>query len=227
MGKSLALIGQSNNLPGVIPSLFYKGSISNRFDYNVFASTTFIVTKSTIEGYQYPSRNSEFYIQPSLIYKHSDVLNFAVGYTYVNGNNFTEARETEQMIWQQAIIEHRAIKGLMLHRFRLVENLKKDIAPVFNYQVAFEKPLEGRVLDAGEFYFTCFNESFLNFSSTARFYSANWAFAGVGYKTLKAGKFEVGPLIQTTFTPQQGNNTLLLLQILWLCDSKLFKGNDK
>src|SRR5258706_15359222 len=100
MGKSLVLIGQSNNLPGVIPSLFYKSRISNRFDYNAFASTTFIVTKSTIEGRQYPARNSEFYIQPSLIYKYSDVLNFAVGYTYVNGNNFTEARQTEQMVCQ-------------------------------------------------------------------------------------------------------------------------------
>src|SRR5258705_12932819 len=144
--KSLLLVGQSNDLGGVIPSLFYRRNIINRFDYNVFASSTFIVTKSTIKGRQYPSRNSEVYVQPSLIYKYSDVLNFAVGYPYVNGNNFTEARETEQMVWQQAIIEHRAIKGLMSHRFRLMENLKKDIAPVLNYQVPFEKPLEGRVL---------------------------------------------------------------------------------
>ena len=223
MSKSVILIVQSNNLPGVIPSIFYKGSITNRFDYNVFASTTFIVTKSTIEGRQYPSRNSEVYVQPSLIYKYSDVLNFAVGYTYVNGNNFTEVRETEQQVWQQVIVEHKAIRGLMSHRFRLVENLKKNISPVLNYQIAFEKPLEGRVLDAGEFYFSAFNESFLNLSGMDGFYSANWAFVGLGYKTLKAGKIEVGPLIQTTFVPQQSNNTLFLLQILWLSDARMFK----
>jgi len=221
--KSLILIGQSNNLGGIIPSLFYKGSISNRFDYNIFASATFIPGKSTVQGHTYPGRNSEMYVQPSFIYKYSDALNFAVGYTYVNGNNFTEVRETEQQVWQQVILEHKAGRGLMSHRIRLVENLKNDISPVLNYQIAFEKPLEGRVLDAGEFYFSAFNESFLNLSGVSIFYSANWIFVGLGYKTLKFGKIEVGPLIQTTFVPQQSNNTLFLLQVLWLTDSRMFE----
>jgi len=43
------------------------------------------------------------------------------------------------------------------------------------------------------------------------------------YKTLKAGKIEVGPLIQTAFIPGRGNHTLFLLQMLWLGDSRMFK----
>jgi hypothetical protein len=217
------LAGQRNDLPGIIPSLFYRGSITNRFDFNVFASTTFIPVKSTVDGRNYPGRNSEIYVQPSLIYKYSGELNFAAGYTYIRGNSFKAANETEQQLWQQVIVEHKALKGMMLHRFRLVENLKKGVSPVLNYQVAFEKPLEGRVLDAGEFYFTCFNESFLNQSGTSRFYSSNWTFLGLGFKTLKAGRIEFGPLIQTMFTSERSHDTLYLLQILWLGDSGLFK----
>ena len=221
--KSPLLVGQSNNLPGIIPSFLYSGSITNRFDYNVFASTTFIPVQSTIEGRSYPGRNSEIYIQFSLIYKYSAELNFAGGYTYSRGNSFKAANETEQQLWLQVIVEHKALKGMMLHRFRLVENLRKDIAPVLNYQIAFEKPLEGRVLDAGEFYFTCFNESFLNPSSVSRVYSSNWTFVGLGFKTLRLGKVEVGPLIQTRFTSEHSHDTLYLLQILWVGDSNVFK----
>jgi hypothetical protein len=110
--KNFMIMSQSD-LPGIIPSVYYKGSISNHFDYSVFASTTFIVTKSTIEGRECPSGNSEIYLQPSLVYKYSDRLNFATGYTGVNGNNFTETRETEQ----QVIVQHKAaVRGLMSHR---------------------------------------------------------------------------------------------------------------
>ncbi len=223
LAKSLIGAGQNNKLPGIIPSLFYRGKITNRFDYNIFASATFIPVQSTVEGRTYPRRNSEVYIQPSLIYKYSGELNFAAGYTYIRGNSFKATTETEQQVWQQVIVEHKALKGMMLHRFRLVENLKKDISPVLNYQIAFEKPLEGRVLDEGEFYFSCFNESFLNLSGTSPFYSSNWTFMGLGFKTSKLGRIEVGPLIQTGFTSQRSHDTLCLLQILWLGDSNLFK----
>jgi hypothetical protein len=221
MGHCLIGAGQ-NNLPGIIPSLFYRGSITNRFDYNVFFSGTFIPVRSAVEGRMYPGRNSEIYVQPSLIYKYSEKVNFAAGYTYIKGNNFKPVKETEQQVWQQYITEHRALRGLMLHRLRLIEDLKKNMTPALNYQIAFEKPLEGRVIDPGEFYFTCFNESYLNLNGSPRFFSSNWTFAGLGFKTLKAGKIEVGPLIQTNFTAGS-NETLYLLQILWLSDSKLLK----
>lgn len=223
-GRSLISSAQNHNLPGLIPSILYKGRITNHFDYNLFASTTFIPIKSVIESKKYSPRNSEIYLQPSLIYKYSQDLNFSLGYTYIHSNSFSIEPENEQQLWQQAIVEHSLFKGLMLHRLRIIENIKKDISPVLNYQVAFEKPLQGRVLDVGEFYFTCFNESFLNLTSHTNFYAANWFFAGVGYKTFKAGKIEIGPLIQSTFNPSTNeSNTLYLLQILWLTDYKFFK----
>ena len=222
--KCLVSFAQNNNAPGVIPSLFYRGRITNRFDYNLFASATFITAKSTVSNQGYPSPNSEVYIQPSLVYKYSRELNLSVGYTYTNGNNFRNTRETEQQVWQQVIFEHRIFKGAMLHRLRLVENLNSSISAALNYQIAFEKPLQGRVLDNGEFYFTCFNESFVNLSSNASgVYQANWSFVGIGYKTSKAGKFEMGPLVQSAFHNETGgNNTLFLLQVLWIGDSQLF-----
>jgi hypothetical protein len=224
LGNCLISFAQNSSVAGAIPSLFYKGRITNRFDYNLFASTTFITTKSTVDGQPLPARNSEIYIQPSLVYKYSSELNVSVGYTYTNGNNFHNSRETEQQVWQQIIFEHRIFKGAMLHRLRCVENLSTTITPALNYQIAFERPLQGRVLDNGEFYFTCLNESFINLSSNAsRVYQANWFFFGVGYKTAKAGKFELGPLVQTAFHSEgAGHDTLYLLQILWIGDSQLF-----
>jgi hypothetical protein len=214
--------GQRGNHSGIIPSVFFRGNITDRFDYNVFASTTYLPFRSGIKGSEYVRKNSELYIQPGLVYKYSSELNFAVGYTYIRSNSFTPIIETEQQIWQQIIFEHAAFKGLMLHRIRLIEDLKREHPTAFNYQIAFEKPLEGRVLDEGEFYFTCFNETFLNLSSNSGIYS-NWTFAGLGFKTFKAGKLEVGPLIQTAFNVGKRNDTLYLLQVLWLFDSKLFR----
>jgi hypothetical protein len=225
LGESLNGVGQSNNLPGIIPSLFYRGRITNRLDYNLFASTTFIPVKSTIEGKEYPARNSEVFLQSSFVYKFSKEMNFAIGYTNIKSTSFQVVPEIQRQVWQQAIVEHRAFKGLMLHRFRLIEIINKNFAPVLNYQIAFEKPLQGRVLDNDEFYFTCFNEMFFDLSSNQKiFYQANWTFAGIGYKTLRAGKFEIGPLVQITFNSEQNSqNALYLLQILWLSDFKLFK----
>jgi len=222
-GSSLILSAQNHNLPGLIPSILYKGRITNHFDYNLFVSTTFIPIKSVIESKKYSPRNSEIYLQPSLIYKYSQDLNFSLGYTYIHSNSFSIEPENEQQFWQQAIIEHGLFKGRMLHRLRVIENIKKDLSPVLNYQIAFEKSLQGRILDAGEFYFTCFDESFLNLTSHANFYAANWGFVGIGYKTLNAGKIEIGPLIQTSFNIKNKEpNTLYLLQILWLTDYKIF-----
>lgn len=215
---------QDSNLPGVIPSIFYRGRMTNHFDYNLFASATFITKASKVNGKEYGARNSEIYLQPSLVYKYSKDLNIAIGYTYVRGNSFSAVTEIEKQIWQQLIFEHRVFKGFMLHRFRLAEDIKNNLSPTLNYQIAFEKPLRGRVLDEGEFYFTCFNESFVNLSETSSaFYQANWAFAGIGYKTSKSGKFEFGPLVQTTFINQSHQtNNLFLFQLLWIGNSQLF-----
>ena len=83
--------------------------------------------------------------------------------------------------------------------------------------------MQGRVLDAGEFYFTCFNESIINLSShPSNTFFADWIFVGIGYKTLKAGNFEIGPLVQSAYNKENKNlNTMFLLQLLWLTDYKL------
>jgi len=224
LGKSLVSLGQQNaNLPGFIPSVFYRGHISNRFDYNIFASTTIAQAKSTADGKAGRVRESEIYLQPSLVYKYSKELNMTAGYTFIRTGNFPASAETEQQVWQQIIFEHGALRGAMLHRFRMVENINANVSPSINYQFAFEKPLQGRMLEEGEFYFTCFNESFINLSPGAsRIYPANWSFAGIGYMTSRAGKLEVGPLVQTTFHNQtEGRTTLYLLQILWTADLKI------
>ena len=222
-GAKVILFAQDQNLPGIIPSIFYRGRITNHFDYNLFTSATFITRASKVDGKEYGARNSEIYILPSLVYKYSKDFNVAVGYTFIRGNSFSAVTETEQQVWQQVIFEHRALKGFMLHRFRLAEGIKNNLSPTLNYQIAFEKPLRGRVLDEGEFYFTCFNESFINLSEPSSvFYKANWAFAGIGYKTSKSGKFEFGPLVQTTFINQSyQTNNLFLFQILWIGNTQL------
>lgn len=220
----LITFSQTNNLPGIIPSFFYKGKVNKRFDYNIFTSCTFIPVKSVEQGKQYTTRFSEVFLQSSIIYKYSKDVNFALGYTYIAGNSFSEKVETQHQIWQQAIVEHRIFKGYMLHRFRLIENINNKPAVLLNYQIAFEKPLQGRVLDVKEFYFSFFNEAFLNVSSfQTKFYTADWAFIGIGYKTPNAGRIEVGPLVQTIFNSNNNHSTLFLLQILWLTDYTIHK----
>jgi len=77
-------------------------------------------------------------------------------------------------------------------------------------------PLQGEELDNGEFYFNTYNEFyFITSGAGGATYNENWTYAGIGYKTAKYGKFEVGPLLQRVIVDKHDIRYFNLLQFSW------------
>lgn len=91
------------NLFGVLPAISQTGRINDVFDYNLFLSTTVNATDRTIDGKQFAARDIQFYFQPSLIYKYSPQLNFAVAYVYQRTNPLNEDFTNENRAFPQII----------------------------------------------------------------------------------------------------------------------------
>ena len=215
---------------GIIPSLSQTGRISKRFNYNFFASETFDLTNRIIDGVSYPAKPLQTYIQPSLIYLYSPNLNFTGSLTYnYQRSNPDVPYFKEWRTWEQVIYSHKVSTGRMTHRVRFeqrfIKNQRTGNSPMttrIRYQLGFSIPLQGLQLDPGEFYFNCYDEAYFTLTvppGTVRsaLYSENWAYAGIGYQTKKAGRVEVGPLLQFNVRDvAQDLRNLYLLQVTWI-----------
>jgi hypothetical protein len=235
-GRQSALT-QNLNFYGFLPSYSQTGLISKKFDYNFFASTTYSVFDRTFAGVEYPAKFLQIYVQPSIIYKHSPNLNFSVSFTYnYQRNNPLALYFNEYRPWQQVIYSHNLfkIKGRMAHRIRFEQRLIKTkvdsirrFTTRLRYQIGYMLPLQGKTLDAHEFYLNMYNEFYFSLSNPpaprlrSAFYSENWTYLGIGYNTGKMGRIEVGPLYQGAYrSPSMGHQhnrrNLSMLQVLWV-----------
>jgi hypothetical protein len=230
------LQGQDLNFYGFIPCYSQTGLISKKFDYNFFVSVTddafkrhFSNSAFPYNDVVYPAKLLQVYIQPSIIYKYSPNLNFAVSFTYnYQRNNPNVPYFSEYRPWQQAIYSHPLGKVRLTQRLRFEERLIKnqgDIRRFFTrlrYQIAVNIPLEGKTLDAHEFYFNAYNEFYFTLSNSPQrprnaFFSEDWLYAGVGYNTGKMGRIEVGPLYQAAYRNRaHERRNLSLLQMMWV-----------
>jgi hypothetical protein len=81
-------------------------------------------------------------------------------------------------------------------------------------------------LEDNEFYFNCYNETYLTLSlpegeRRVAYFTEDWIYAGIGYQIPKYGRIEVGPLAQFLLyrSPTTKNvdfRNLFLLQIAWI-----------
>jgi hypothetical protein len=223
--------GQNFNFFGGIPSYSQTGLISKKFDYNLFASATYDAFRTSYRGVEYPAKLLQVYIQPSIIYKYNANLNFAASITYnYQRSNPDVPYFNEWRTWQQVIYNHTPFKykGRLAHRVRYEQRFIKNIGDQYKfsdrlrYQIGYMVPLEGRTLDAHEFYFNAYNEFYFTLSNPperprSAFYSEDWAYIGVGYHTGKMGRLEAGPLYQTNVRNRNGERrNLILLQVMWM-----------
>ena len=227
---------QNLNFYGFLPSYSQTGLISKKFDYNFFASTTYSAFDRTFGGLDYPAKFLQVYVQPSLIYKYSPDLNFSVSFTYnYQRNNPLALYFSEYRPWQQVVYSHNLfkLKGRISHRVRFEQRLIKNQNDIrrmttrLRYQIGYMVPLQGKSLDAHEFYLNMYNEFYFSLSNPpaprlrSAFYSENWTYIGIGFNTGKMGRIEVGPLYQGAYrNPRVGHQhnrrNLSMLQILWV-----------
>ena len=223
---------QAQNLEfyGIIPTLSQTGRITNRLNYNFFISETLDLTDRVIDGTYYPAKPLQLYIQPSIIYTYSPNLNVTGSLTYnYQRSNPDVPYFKEWRTWEQVVYGHRIAHGRMTHRMRyeqrFIKNEKTGEWPMttrLRYQLGFNIPLQGKTLDAGEFYFNCYDEAYFTLTvppGTVRsaLYSENWLYAGIGYQTKNKGRIEVGPLLQFNVRDiEQDLRNLYLLQVSWI-----------
>src|SRR6185312_17496701 len=125
---STAAFSQNLTFYGFLPSYSQTGIINRRFDYNFFASLTNSQFNRTIGEVYYPARILQPYIQPSLIYKYSPNLNFAVSLTYNYQKNNPDAPYVKEWRpWQQVVFSHNLfIRGRLSHRVRFEQRFQHN-----------------------------------------------------------------------------------------------------
>ncbi|MEP6605732.1 MAG: DUF2490 domain-containing protein [Nitrosospira sp.] len=220
------------NLFGVLPAISQTGRINDVFDYNLFLSTTVNATDRTIDGKQFAARDIQSYFQPSLIYKYSPQLNFAVAYVYQRTNPLNEDFTNENRAFQQIIFSTPVSTGNLYQRARFEErfitNARTHESPLstrLRYMVGYNLPLQGERLDPGEFYLNTYNEFYFSTSGQRNaLYSEDWLYGGIGYSTKNAGNIEIGPMLQTSVIDRLGHRrNLFLLQVLWSTNFDIFR----
>jgi len=224
-GCCSALFAQNLDFYGGLIAFNQTGKISRVFDYNFFASTTIDAFDHRIQNRNYPARDLQLYIQPSLVYKFNNTFNFAVSYTYQRNNPLNDDYSNEHRLWEQMLVTFNLGKVRWTNRFRFeqrfIENRITQRYPLslrFRYQIGFNLPLQGKQLDPKEFYFAAYNEFYFSLTTPRNaFYSENWTYAGAGYHLGKWGKIEVGPLLQIAVLNLKHDWRILnLIQAMWV-----------
>ncbi len=220
-------IAFSQNLTfyGILPVINQTGRISQKFNYNFFASTTIDVFKSLQNNTNYPAKDLQLYIQPSIIYIASPNLNFGASYTYQRNNPITPDYTNEHRIWQQLIYSLPLANGRLTNRVRFEERFIQtnntaphSLATRARYQIGFNMPLQGKTLDEKEFYLNTYNEFYFSLSGTKNTtFSENWSYLGVGYNMGKMGRLELGYLSQMYVRNTAKDLRFLeLTQLMWV-----------
>ncbi len=217
---------QNIHFYGLLPAINQTGRISDKLNYNLFASTTIDALKLIENGKTYPATDFQLYLQPSLIYVHSPNLNFAGSYTYQRNNPFNPTFSNEHRLWQQAIFSFAAGNARVTNRFRFEERFIQNrttgeypLSYRARYQIGFNRPLQGKTLDPKEFYVNAYNEFYFSLTKSQRnaLYSENWTYAGLGYNLGKMGRIELGYLFQTFVrNPEKDLRFLNLAQVMWI-----------
>ena len=218
---------------GVLPAINQTGRISKKFNYNAFVSTTIDAFDSKWNNVENKATDLQFYLQPSIIYVHSPKFNLAASYTYQRNNPLNDKFSNEHRLWQQAIFSLPVSKGRLTNRFRFeerfIQNKSLNSYPLstrFRYQIGFNMPLQGKTLDAKEFYLNTYNEVYFSLTGTKNAtYSENWSYLGVGYNFGKMGRLELGYLMQTAVrNKNQDLRFLQLTQVMWNTNFDFFSG---
>jgi len=222
---SISLHAQNTTFYGVLPVLSQTGRISQRIDYNIFISSTFDAFDRTIKDVKYPSKDLQFYFQPSIIYKFTPNFNVSASYTFQRGNPIYTDFTNENRLWEQCIIGRNFGKLRMTNRFRFEERFIQDretnsypFSTRLRYQVGFNMPLQGKTLDAKEFYLNTYNEFYFSLTGAKNAtFSTDWAYAGIGYNTANMGRIEVGYLLQVSVRDEEKDLQYLnLMQVSWI-----------
>ncbi len=149
---------------------------------------------------------NQLLIRPALEYKVRDNFSLFAGYLWLS--NYTDAGvQNEHRIWQQVLMNKNFKRCLLINRSRIEERLFEPLAGTgvrLRHLVKVNCPLNKRI------YATAQDELFVNLNSVEGGPQAgidqNRFFTGLGIRTLKKARVEVGYQLQYVNSSDQFND---------------------
>lgn len=149
---------------------------------------------------------NQLLLRPALEYKLKDNFSLFAGYLWLS--NYTdEGVQNEHRVWQQALMNKSFKRCLLINRTRLEQRMFEPLTGAgvrLRHLVKLNYPLHKRI------YATAQDELFINLNSVEEGPQAgidqNRIFAGLGIKTLKKARVEVGYQCQYINSSDQFND---------------------
>lgn len=222
---STAAFANEFSLVGTRPFVSLTKRFGPRWELNGFYAETVNATDRHFRQSHFVPRDLQSYFQTGLTYKLNPNVNFSGGYVFQRNNPLYRDFSNENRLWQQVVLAHKLSASQISHRFRYEERFIENrntkstdkMATRLRYQLSYTLPLEGQELDPDEYFFNAYNESYFSLTGQRNaWYSENWTYAGLGYLSASAGKFELGPLLQWAKVNTSGDvRKIYLLQVGW------------
>lgn len=160
----------------------------------------------------------QIFFRPGINYHLNDKMFFNLSYLYLEtfpyGKFPAKSRFPEHAIWESFNLKNQYNKIEWISRYQLEQRFIKTPIAIdsLNYKIGdavysnrfrilnrLSIPFKENSIIDKSFYFTTFDELFINFGKNVakNLFDQNRFFAGIGYKIPKTGRLEVGYLAQT------------------------------
>jgi len=188
---------QNLNHFGVFPVIDHSGQLSDKWNYSLYYFGAFNLVNDKSSESPDMSGFFIFYSETAMTYSLNKSLSFTGAYVYERQRPLDkDYYRNENRFHIQTMLKSNIGKFELRNRLRydgrFIQNRETNETPYtsrLRYLIGVTVPLGGE-----KFYFNASNEMFFNTYSDAEVvYGENWAYAGVGLRTKKAGAFELGP----------------------------------
>ena len=224
LGCSVNLAAQNLTHVGLLPRINYQKPIDEHFSLNFTAFSEIDPADNTVDGMLLPSKVINLTFVGGVAYKINRNSILTAGYLFRIIDPFRdELRNEHRFISQFVQIQHFGRLRIRHHlRFeqRFIEAVSLDdfnAVTRLSYSLGWDIPLQGRHLNANEFYLNSVNSYFVQptkprtaFNNLTEFY------LGLGYKTENIGRFEIGPEAKISVRNlDQDLNALIFIDFIW------------
>jgi hypothetical protein len=212
---------QTTNHFGIFPTIDHSGTLSDKWDYSLYYFGAVNVFNPDIGPIKRPSGFFIFYSEQALSYKANKNLSLTGSYVYQRTDPAENYFVNENRFYFQATYKtnrnRMSFKNRLRYDGRFIQDKLTGNYPFTSrvrYLFGLQTPLKK---EKDNLYLTAYNEFFFNTcKNSAVIYGENWASAALGFKTAKAGNWEIGPLyIFWVINKQYDLTNLLYLQLTW------------
>ncbi len=222
LGGVISVFAQDISQLGFIPRINYLKPLNDHFSLNFTAFSEMDVAD---DRFDFPAKVINVTFVGGVSYKLKLNSVITAGYLFRIIDPFeTEHRNEHRFISQFVQFQHFGSLRLRHHlRFeeRFIERVNSNrFDPItrLSYSLGLDIPLQGKHLDAGEFYLNSVSSYFVQPTRRRRnsFNNLSEFYLGLGYKTKNIGRFEIGPEAKiSTRNPNKDLLTFIFIDLTW------------